>query len=806
MDGVISDANQVVVDNSFNYPYGTTEQFPLMEDTDLGTTQNSAHYYMECSNKGKCDRTTGTCACYPGYEGVACQRASCPNSCSGHGVCQTISQLAEGAYGVPYKLWDKKSTMGCKCDAGYSGPDCSQRTCKHGADPLYLDDSATMKYSEFNFATLVTAHSGDTLSTPCVSTAIGNGQYSVAGRCMFNDGQAVAGEGFWAIRFYDAQGEDWLTQPITAGASCATVIAALENLPNNVIPPGTTQCDVVSRAQATDELYVGQAASYNNGLQDKGMGTWTGKYDTNPNPKFGQGLNPYVDSSGWEIYNNMSTSPGVYNLHRHPWHMYFKMSLWEAELTDQYIAKNTDFWGVDSNPTMSVGEDNAFVPITDFLNSAAKSSSHFYVRGYIYNIRFWGNPGKLRQPEIEVYLDGARPSLVGAPFRYVADSNTYYSNSKVITKVWTDGKQGEDNDYFADHCDGVQVTINHVQSTGSPTTANAGESGLSSLIVLPNGAGITQAAAVSLLKTCLGDADFDTSNNNDVYNWDHGSFYYPHIIKLVRSVTTYTDGGFYAVLYYDDTHWNLLNPFIPPDEFINDRYEVYTTKGTLALVSNKSAASFGFGSNYIYTSNVTYDLDMGVNYDGDVSCEIGMNNAAHTNQLNLFHCLNVSDMFTFLNWNAPQLNPPHINLYTAKRLYTKPYQYSTNSSSALAKASVDFTTNGNAAVFGPSGSTSAAQGTYGTTPSITTKQGAAAHYMTHVITTDLSTNWGISINAEEYVKSVFYLYKFFPARASTYNYVNECSNRGTCNRATGVCQCFPGYTNDDCSIQSSISL
>jgi hypothetical protein len=92
----VSDANILLIDNSPVYPYGTTEQFPQMQDSDLNQLENSAHYYMECSNKGKCDRTTGECECFEGYDGVSCQRASCPgypNSCSGRGTCKTIKQV-----------------------------------------------------------------------------------------------------------------------------------------------------------------------------------------------------------------------------------------------------------------------------------------------------------------------------------------------------------------------------------------------------------------------------------------------------------------------------------------------------------------------------------------------------------------------------------------------------------------------------------------------------------------------------------------------------------------------------------------
>ena len=110
MSGALTGPDNKIIDNSFTYPYGTTEQFPQMQDSDLNDLTDSAHDYMECSNKGKCNRDTGTCTCYDGYDGVSCQRASCPgypNSCSGHGVCKTISQLAHSDNYNIYKLWDK---------------------------------------------------------------------------------------------------------------------------------------------------------------------------------------------------------------------------------------------------------------------------------------------------------------------------------------------------------------------------------------------------------------------------------------------------------------------------------------------------------------------------------------------------------------------------------------------------------------------------------------------------------------------------------------------------------------------------
>merc|ERR1711871_1658395 len=116
-----------------------------------------AHYYMECSNKGICDRKSGECECFDGYEGSFCQRAACPNACSGHGTCETIAELAEDEFDNIYALWDKDMTMGCSCDPGYGGADCSSRMCKYGIDPLYIDDESTARVASTTCLEVVSA-------------------------------------------------------------------------------------------------------------------------------------------------------------------------------------------------------------------------------------------------------------------------------------------------------------------------------------------------------------------------------------------------------------------------------------------------------------------------------------------------------------------------------------------------------------------------------------------------------------------------------------------------------------------------
>lgn len=365
------------------------------------------------------------------------------------------------------------------------------------------------------------------------------------------------------------------------------------------------------------------------------------------------------------------------------------------------------------------------------------------------------NHGAIREPQIDIYLDGIRPSLVSKVSAAVL--------GKVITKVWSDGQQGEYNDMFADHCDGVTVTIDAAAAKGF----SASNVELNNHLMVTLG-GIS-AAEAKLLKTCLGPADFDTSNNVEIYNWDYGTKYYPHLIKLVRTVTTYTDGGYYAALYYTPAtiylvagtadsggKFVLLNPFVPLDGLTTsgasggDTYEIYTTKGTFALVSNASEATFDFASNKIYMTNTSYDaLYSGASYDGDVSCEVGDNNAHKLTQI--FHCLNVSDIFTFLSWDTPYVNPAYINLYKAQRLHQAAYSNSVSSRFPGA---------------------------------ILSERNKEMHYFTHSITTDLSTNWGKSIGENKFDAGLnadtlatnteaksFNLYKFFPAAESTYEYV-----------------------------------
>ena len=110
LDGteLISTPDETLLYGSQLYPRGTTEQYPNMIDSAGSVLTNTAHEYVECAGKGICDRDAGECSCFPGYEGSACQRASCPGGkegvCSGHGTCKSIKDAQKNMISFSFVL------------------------------------------------------------------------------------------------------------------------------------------------------------------------------------------------------------------------------------------------------------------------------------------------------------------------------------------------------------------------------------------------------------------------------------------------------------------------------------------------------------------------------------------------------------------------------------------------------------------------------------------------------------------------------------------------------------------------------
>ena len=544
--GSLTGPGSSVISGSMVYPYGTTEQFPDMADASGTTLLNSAHYYMECSNKGMCNRQDGVCECFEGYEGSACQRASCPNDCSNHGVCKSIFQIAEADNSNTYELWDKYSTMGCYCDPGYFGPDCSLRECKHGVDPLYIDDEANARYSQFT---------------------------------ILLDGDSADPEGDFSITFYDVFGEDWETDPITFDStdSCDVITAALEGLPNDVIPADSVSCT----------------------------------FD-----------------------------------------------------------------------------------LTSYLATI--------------ELQFTGNPGYLKEPEINIYLSGS--------------TATFTVDSIIVSSM---SGMGEFTDYVSTHCDDVSVSIT---------------AGLYAYLTIENtDGGADNTNEIYKIKSCLSTSDYDDDTNQDVNNWDTGSVTWPHLVKFVESGST--DGGFYSLLYYNTTTWNLMHD-IPLDD--GTELEVFTTDATMQMVffdeDGDTHYVEGTDSLSVNITASTYGTDT-IELSTDASCD--------TNNTVVSHCLEKGDviMFSTGNWVFADADIATGEFYTITRVWTD-----------LADVA-------------------------GTSDK---------YYITVDHTVNVDFDGG-------------YLYVMTEGDES-YDYVTECSNRGYCNRDEGLCECFKGYTNDNCDTQSSLAI
>ena len=421
--------------------------------------------------------------------------------------------------------------------------------------------------------------------------------------------------------------------------------------------------------------------------------------------------------------------------------------------------------------------------------------------GVAYSLTFTGNPGYLKDLEVDYYLDGQRATV----FNHFGEAGV-----NVSTEVYTNNNVGE-VDYFYSKCEGVTVYSKFLDDQFI---------GVNKWGFLD----VDSTSEYARLAKCLGDSDGHSVNNVEVYNWDYGSTVVgystqvskstqnldaermsgtPHVVKLVpRSRSDPYERSRLAVVWvsqlfrgsaFGASHegyqvW-MANP--PDDEATE--FVPYTTDAVAGVVfydangnqqldvmestEPRVTARFTRGSNVIYTSY-------------DTACE--------TANSRIEPCLEKGDMvFLFdLNWGrrAHQNSSVSETPYFGAKGYHKWKSDTGKSKNAYHYNNYNLNT-----------------GQLYTVKKIYRHKATATSEKLEDrfrIAMDKNLNWGDENTTAGYDPDgdgVFntgfvQMMKFTPATTGNLKYVDECSGRGKCHTASGTCACDPGFEGLACEV------
>jgi hypothetical protein len=213
---------------------------------DTPTSENKAHALRECAGRGICDRESGDCACFPGYEGKGCRRTSCPNACSGHGTCEYLAELrndlgdgfkwtgaapTRNQYDFEFPLlWDAHKTRGCVCDPKFTGLDCSVRMCPRGDFAHYF---ALEKTPETQAVVITNVFNPTTDGFKDDTKLYNDNAYKVD---MNVAGNQTETNGEFALTFRSTLNEEYTTVTMNVYNLTESIVEeALNSLPNKVV-------------------------------------------------------------------------------------------------------------------------------------------------------------------------------------------------------------------------------------------------------------------------------------------------------------------------------------------------------------------------------------------------------------------------------------------------------------------------------------------------------------------------------------------------------------------------------------------